>query len=205
MAKGFQNVPAPAQAAIIIAVTAALAGVVFYLEVWPLSAKIDGLKRDIQKLKADNDRNEAFRREQTEYLNRIAQLEKQLQTLRSIVPDEPAVDDFIRLIFNSGHVTGVNIRTFVAQAAVVRELFVELPFNLRLDGTYYAMLSYFDRLAHQQRIVSVSNLGLGSPQGGGMGNYLVHPSETVGANCTVITYFNKPASAAPAQPAQVKR
>lgn len=201
MAKGFRDIPAALQAVLIVALVAILAGVAFYFEVLPLSAKIDTLRKDVQKLKAENDRNEAFRREQTEYLNRIAQLEKQLETLRTIVPDEPAVDDFMKLIFSSGRTTGINVRTFVAQTPVARELFVEMPFNLRIDGTYYSMLTFFDRLAHQERIVSVSGLSLGSPQGGGMGNYNVHASETVGANCTVITYYNRTpsAGAAPAK------
>lgn len=198
MARSFKDLSASAQALIMIVLTAGLAGAVFYFEVWPLSGQIDTVKKQVQVLKAENDRNEAFRREQTEYLNRIAQLEKQLETLRSIVPDEPATDEFMRVIFGAAASTGVNVRTFVAQTAVAKELFVEMPFTIRIDGVYYAMASFFDRLAHQQRIVSVSGLSLGPPQGGGMGNYTIHPSETVGANCTLTTYYNRQPSAAPA-------
>ncbi len=203
MAKALSNIPGPIQSVIIVVVTVLLAGTGFYFKVWPLSAQIDTLKKDVQKLKAENDTNEAFRREQTEYLNRIAQLEKQLETLRSIVPDEPAVDEFMKLIFNAGRATGINVRTFVAQTPVTRELFVEMPFNLRIDGTYYSMLNFFDRLAHQERIVNVAGLSLGGPQGGGMGAYTVSSNATVGANCTVITYFNRsPAAVAAPGPAK---
>ena len=34
-------------------------------------------------------------------------------------------------------------------------------------------------------------------EGGGMGSYKVSPAETVGANCILTTYYNKPLSAAP--------
>lgn len=191
MAKSFNDIPGPVQAIIIIGIVAAAAGGAFYAWVLPLSARIDSLKKEVQKLKAENDRNEAFKREQTEYVNRIQQLEKQLATLRSIVPDDPATDEFMKMIFSSAGSTGIGVRTFISQPAVPRELFVELPFTMRLDGTYYSMLTFFDRLSRQQRIVSISNLALGSPQGGGMGNYTVHSSETVGANCTVTTYYNQ--------------
>jgi len=43
---------------------------------------------------------------------------------------------------------------------------------------------------------------LGGPAGGGLGKYTVLPSETVGANCVVTTYFNRPES--PAQPKKKK-
>ena len=47
---------------------------------------------------------------------------------------------------------------------------MEMPFTVRLDGTYYSLLNFFDRLAHEQRIMSVSGLSLGTPEGGGMGH-----------------------------------
>jgi type IV pilus assembly protein PilO len=150
----------------------------------------------VTKLKAENDRDEAFRQQQTEYLNRIGQLEKQLETLRSIVPDEQATDEFMRSVFAAGTNAGVNIRTFIPKGPVAKDYYVELPFNLRLDGTYYSLLNFFDRLAHEQRIMSVSGLSLGSPEGGGMGSYTVPRTETVGANCTLTTYYNKPLSVA---------
>ena len=62
----------------------------------PLNDQRDSLQKEVARLKAENDRNEAFRQQQTEYLNRIKQLESQLETLRSIVPDEQATDEFMR-------------------------------------------------------------------------------------------------------------
>ena len=71
----------------------ALAAVIFWYFVLPLDDKRASLEKEVAKLKAENDRNEAFRQQQTEYLNRIKQLETQLETLRSIVPDEQATDN----------------------------------------------------------------------------------------------------------------
>jgi len=147
-------------------------------------------------LKAENDRNEAFRQQQTEYLNRIKQLESQLETLRSIVPDEQNTDEFMRTVFADGSATGIQIRTFVPKPPVMKDYYVETPYAVRLDGTYYNLMNFFDRLAHEQRIMSVSGLSLGTPEGGGMGQYKVLTSETVGANCLLTTYFNKPLTAA---------
>jgi type IV pilus assembly protein PilO len=199
MAKRFSDLPSAVQTAILAVVAFGLAGAVFYFYVLPLSVRRDSLDRQVKKLKAENAKNLAFEQERTEYLNRIAQLEKQLETLRSIVPDEQATDEFIKRIFDAALGTGIYIRTFLAQPLVAREFYKEMPFNMRIDGTYYAMLNFFDRLAREQRIVSVSvtNLVLGPPAGGGMGAYTLHPNETVGANCAVTTYINVPLPAAP--------
>ncbi len=192
MAKSFNDLPTPVQGVIFVVVALALAGGTFWYYVLPLNAKRESLDKQVKQLKADNDRDEAFRQQQTEYLNRIAQLEKQLDTLRSIVPDEQATDEFMKTVFSAGMNTNVNVRTFIPKPQAVKDFYVEMPFALRLDGTYYSLLSFFERLAHEQRIVSVSGLSLGTPAGGGMGAYNVLTSETVGANCTLTTYYNKP-------------
>jgi type IV pilus assembly protein PilO len=200
MPKSFSDLPTPVQGLIFVLVAIALAAVTFWYYVLPLNDQRTRLDKDVTKLKAENDKNEAFRQQQTEYLNRIAQLEKQLDTLRSIVPDEQATDEFMRAVFAEGLSSNVNIRTFIPKPQALRDYYVEMPFSLRLDGTYYGLLNFFDRLAHEQRIVSVSGLTLGTPEGGGMGSYTVYPSETVGANCTLTTYYNKPLPTTPPRP-----
>jgi type IV pilus assembly protein PilO len=197
MAKTFNDLPAPVQGAILVTVAVAAAAGVFWYFVLPLSDQKEALNKEVTKLKADNDRNEAFRQQQTEYLNRIKQLESQLETLRSIVPDEQATDQFIRTIFSDGQAVGTQVRSFVPKPPNVKDFYVEVPFSVHLDGTYYSLLSFFDRLSHEQRIMSVSGLSLGGPEGGGMGAYKVSSSETVGANCVLTTYYNKPVTATP--------
>src|SRR5215467_10539725 len=102
MAKSINDLPAPVQGAILAAIAIVAAGAVYWYFVLPLSDRRDSLRKEVSQLKAENDRNEAFRQQQTEYLNRIKQLEGQLETLRSIVPDEQATDAFIRTVFVDG-------------------------------------------------------------------------------------------------------
>jgi type IV pilus assembly protein PilO len=194
MGRKFNDLSAGAQAAVLVVVAIALAGFTFWYFALPESHQLDSLQQQVKRLRAENDRNEAFKREQTEYLNRIAQLSEQLKTLQSIVPDEPSTDVFVRSVYDTGATSDVHIRTFVSEPLVDKELYVEMPFRLHLDGTYYKLLQFFDRLAHDQRIVTVSNLTLGAPEGGGMGAYKVSPDETVGANCVITTYYNRPAA-----------
>jgi type IV pilus assembly protein PilO len=197
MAKSFNDLPMSIQAVVLSAVAVALAGAVFYFYVLPLSAKKTSLEAEFNRLHQENLKNQAVERERTELLNRIAQLEKQLDTLRSIVPDEQDADEFVRMVYNTATGSSIHLRNFVAQPLVARDYYMEMPYTVRLDGTYYAMLSFFDRLAKQQRIVSVMGLALGPPAGGGQGTYTIAPNETVGASCTIMTFFNKPQAAAP--------
>jgi type IV pilus assembly protein PilO len=192
MAKGFHDLSSGVQTAVLALIALAIGAVIFWYYALPKSVEHGNLQEQVMRLRAENDRNEAFKREQPEYLNRIAQLSQQLQTLQSIVPDQPATDAFLSTVYETGIGAGVHIRTFIAEPLVNQELYVEMPFRLHLDGSYYGVLQFFDRLVHLERIVTVSNLTLGPPQGGGMGAYKIAPQETVGANCLVTTYYNRP-------------
>jgi len=197
MPKKFNDLPAAVQIAIFALIAVFLAGAVFYFYVLPLKEQRDSLRNEVSALTSENKLNLIFEQQRRQYQNRIAQLGKQLDELRLIVPEEQATDDFMRTVFEDGRATDVNVRTFTPQAMAVKDIYTEMPFSLRLDGTYYALLSFFDRLAHEKRIVSVSGLSLGPPEGGGMGAFKIHPGETVGANCLLTTYFSRVSTAAP--------
>jgi len=200
MPKTFGELPATVQGGVYASIAVALAGAIFYFLVLPVKETRDTLEAKIEKLKVENLHNQSIERERTEYLRRIAELEKQLETVRSIVPEEQHTDDFLRTVFADAKAVDVNIRTFIPQTPVHKDIYTEIPFNLRLDGTYYSLLAFFDRLAHEQRIVSVSGLSLGSPAGGGMGAFKVGTGETVGANCVLTSYFSAASNTAPAAP-----
>ena len=200
MPKSFNDLPAAVQIAIFALIAVLLGGGVFYFYVLPLKEQRDSVRNEVDRLTAENKLNQIFEQQRKQYLNRIAQLEKQLDTLRSIVPEEQATDDFMRMVFEDGRASEVNIRTFVPQALEPKDIYTEMPFSLRLDGTYFGLLGFFARLANEQRIVSVSGLSLGPPEGGGMGAFKLHPGETVGANCLLTTYFSRVSTAAPSTP-----
>jgi type IV pilus assembly protein PilO len=200
MPKTFGELPVAVQGGVFALIAVVLAGAVFYFLVLPVQETRDTLRAKVEKLKVENLRNQSIERERTEYLRRIAELEKQLEALKSIVPEEQATDDFLKTVFADAKAADVNIRTFIPQALVQKDIYTEMPFNLRLDGTYYGLLAFFDRLAREQRIVSVSGLSLGPPAGGGMGAFKTGADETVGANCVLTSYFSAAPNTAPATP-----
>lgn len=121
------------------------------------------------------------------------QLENQLENLSHIVPNEKEVDNFVRLLQSQGLSTGVQIRRVSAKAPVTQQYYVEVPFEIELDGPFYDVLQFYDRLGKVERITNVSDLkmdGLQTSQSGG-GKYNYSPGETVVAVCTVTTFFSR--------------
>lgn len=194
MARKLSDLSPGVQAVILAAVPVVLGGVGFWYLVWPLSGKLSSVRAQVVSLRAQNQKNQALERERGEFKKRLAELEQQLDTFRATVPDEPAPDELVKMVRDAESSSGVHVRTFVAQPIIAQEMYMEMPFKMRLDGTYYALVNFFNRFTQAQRIVGVSTLSLGAPTVAGSGKYTVDPEETVGVNCILTAYFNRPRS-----------
>ena len=53
---------------------------------------------------------------------------------------------------------GVELRRYAAKPVSAKEYYTEVPFDIELDGPYYSMLNFFDRVGKLERIVNISGL-----------------------------------------------
>jgi Tfp pilus assembly protein PilO len=185
-----------------------LAIVVYYEYVLPIRQQNASLEIQYQTLQAQNLRGKMLLANQADLLRRIANAHQELEQLHQIVPDRPADDDFVKTLYGAAASSAVHIRSLVGEAFKNQQYFTAMPFQLRADGTYYRILSFFMRLANSSRIVDVSDLSLERPgvSGGGTGGaYTLGPEETVAADCLVTTYYSGSQPAAPATKGQKRR
>jgi len=162
-----------------------------------------------QKLQAKQRENaelEAYRPKLADIERQLANLKQQLDIERKIVPDEKEVDNFMRMVSAEGRKAGIEIRRYTAKPMGTKEYYSEVPFELELDGPYYSMVGFFDRVSKLERIVNVSNLLVASTRkpsdAKAKHSYQYAPNESVVATCVSTTYFSHdldPAAAAPAK------
>ena len=133
-------------------------------------------------------------------------LNKQLDTLKTIVPEEKEADEFIRLIQGAASSSSVQVRRLKALAIVPKEYHYEMPFEIQADGPYFNVLDFFGRLGRLSRIINVGDLSFDSPESTKGTKYPVRPGTTVSGTFTATTFFTKPADsgAAPAPAAGAK-
>ena len=121
-------------------------------------------------------------------------LSKQLETLKTIVPEEKDTDEFIRLLQGAASASNVQLRRLTAQAVVSKEYHYEMPFEVAADGPYFNILDFFGRLSRLSRIINVGDLTFTDPDSTKSGaKYPVRPGTTVAAVFTATTFFTKPA------------
>lgn len=157
---------------------------------------------------------ESYKPKLADMERQLANLKQQLEIERKIVPDEKEVDGFMRMMDAEAQKAGVEIRRYTAKAVSQKDFYSEAPFDLELDGPYYSMLGFFDRVGKLERIVNVSGLLVASTRKPADAKtkhtYQYAPNESVVATCTATTFFShdmEPAGAAkPAAPtAAVKK
>ncbi len=148
----------------------------------------------LQAKRRENAELEAYRPKLADIERQLASLKQQLEIERRIVPDEKEVDNFMRLVSGEARKSGVEIRRYTARPYIAKEFYTEVPFEIELDGPYWSMLGFFDRMGKVERIVNVSNLLVASTRSPGPAKtkhtYQYAPSESVVATCLTTTYFS---------------
>lgn len=189
----FSELSPTVQIVVILVVGAAVWGVSEYLALRPVIAEnqtkttqVNNLIKEVTPLRPYREKLRGLEAENK-------QLENRLAVLRLIVPNEKEVDNFVRLLQSEASTAGIMVRRFTAKTATPRDYYVEIPFEMELDGAFYDVLQFYDRLGRVERITNVSDLKMGGLQSGrGVGKkYDYSPNETVSAVCTVITFFSR--------------
>lgn len=168
-----------------------------------------------QKLEAkmkENAELQAYRPKLAEIERQLVSLKQQLDIERRIVPDEKEVDGFIRMLDAEAAKAGIEIRRYTAQPVSQKDFYSEVPFEMELDGPYYSMLNFFDRVGKLERIVTISNLLVSTTRkpsdAKAKKTYQYAPNESIVATVRAATFFSHdlepPAAAKPGQ-APVKR
>ena len=187
--------------ALAIAVVLVLVGL--YVPFSPVAQEKSTLDAAVQqrtKLRQEVTQLQVYKQRYGELKQQMDALNKQPDTLKTIVPEEKEVDEFIRQIQGAASASNVQLRRLTAQNIVPKEFHYEMPFEAQADGAYFNMLDFFSRLSRLSRIINVGDLQFDDPGGNSSkgSKYAIRPGETVTGVFTVTTFFTKPADTAPA-------
>ena len=185
--------------ALAIAVILVLAGL--YVPGSPVAqerADYDKAVQARQKLNQEVTQLQVYKQRYGELKQQMDALNKQLDTLKTIVPEEKEVDEFIRLVQGAASASNVQLRRLTSQAIVAREIHYEMPFEVQADGPYFNILDFFGRLSRLSRIINVGDIQFDDATGTQHGaKFPIRPGTTVTGIFTVTTFFTKPADTAP--------
>jgi type IV pilus assembly protein PilO len=188
------------QALVALAIAVILVLVGLYLPVSPVAQERSEYDRAVQtrtKLNQEVTQLQVYKQRYGELKQQMDALNKQLDTLKTIVPEEKEVDEFIRQVQGAASAANVQLRRLTSQPIVPKDYHYEMPFEAQADGPYFNMLDFFSRLSRLSRIINVGDLQFDDATSTKSGKYPIRPGTTVSGTFTVTTFFTKPADTAP--------
>src|SRR5947208_12109461 len=143
---------------VVVAGSALLTGALYFTMFKSQREANEVAQQALENKMRENAELEAYRPKLAEIERQLASLKQQLEIERRIVPDEKEVDGFMRMLDAEALKAGIELRRYTAKPSAAKEFYTEVPFEMELDGPYYSMLSFFDRVGKLERIVNVSGL-----------------------------------------------
>jgi type IV pilus assembly protein PilO len=204
--ENFSEMPGYKQWAILILAGGLVSVALFFTVFKSQRDANDTAQQNLEAKLRENAELESYQPKLKDIERQLANLKQQLEIERRIVPDEKEVDGFMKMMSAEAIRSGVEMRRYTAKPVASRDFYTEVPFEVELDGPYYAMLNFFDRVGKLERIVNVSNLLVASTRKPAEAKpkrtYQYAPNESVVATCTATTFFSHdmaPAASAPAK------
>jgi type IV pilus assembly protein PilO len=201
MAK-FNEMSVATRLLVLIVVGALLSAVVYYMWFNPKIQTNADLKTKIADKNRENEILRPYESKLQQLTRDMAILEQQIEREKKVVPDDKDADQFIRLLHDTAATSGIEIRRYTALPVANHEFYSDVPFAIDIDGPYYSVLNFFQRVAELERIVNIDNLQMTNTKNTSpakvKGSYSYAPGETVVASCTATTFFSHEPTPSPA-------
>jgi type IV pilus assembly protein PilO len=201
MAK-FSEMSVATRLLVLIVVAALLCAAAYYAFLNPIYQQNADLKQKIADKNRENEILRPYESKLAQLSRDMAILEQQIEREKKVVPDDKDADQFIRLLHDTAATSGIEIRRYTALPVANHEFYSDVPFAVDIDGPYYSVLNFFQRVSELERIVNIDNLQMTNTKNTGpakvKGSYPYAPGETVVASCTATTFFSHEPTPAPA-------
>ncbi|HEY6506465.1 MAG TPA: type 4a pilus biogenesis protein PilO [Vicinamibacterales bacterium] len=153
----------------------------WYFYAVPAQADIDSRKKALKKVQAEIAVGLKTAKRLPEFREDVADLEGQLEGLRTQLPEEQDVADLLRRVQGMATESKLTIRGFTPQAVTRKDLHAEWPIGIQVEGTYHDLGAFLERVSRFPRIINVGNIKVESRENQTAG-------ATVSATCTATAF-----------------
>jgi type IV pilus assembly protein PilO len=161
-----RTVPVAQKVALLAIVVAGVAVGFYYYVAVPKSDLVASLQADIGRLDAEIQATSIKVKHLEELIAASKQLEEELNKKKERLPPEEEAVSLLKQLSDLGVRLGLDIKLWKpgSPAQDQSKLFVRMPVNVEVAGSYHTAGLFFDRISKMPRIMSVADLRMGSPK-----------------------------------------
>ena len=190
----FSEMPGKIQWLVVLAAGAVISAALYFTVFASQREANAAVDKKLAAKLAENRELEAYKPKLVELDRQVANLKQQLEIQARIVPDDKQADQFMHVMEAEAGRAGVEIRRYTSKPTTTKEFYTEVPFEIELDGPYYSMLNFFERVSKAERIINISNLLVATVKKPNEAKtkrvYNYAPGETVVATAQAVTFFS---------------
>src|SRR5262245_34613574 len=162
-----------------------LAGVSIYgfytFYVADTSAELALKRNHLAALRADINKGVATARRLGEFQSQVTDLERRLDALKNVLPEQKDVADTLRRMQGLATQSNLSLLRFTPAPPKQQPLYLEVPYQLIADGSFHNLALFFDRVSKFPRIISVSDISIAAKP-------RQDPNSTITATLTATTF-----------------
>jgi len=177
----FEKIPLKQRGLALLILLIMLAGGFYYFIYMPQDKKLKSSRNQLNTLTSEVTVLQTIEAKNKEYKRMIADLSGQLDQARLQLPGEREIPVLLEQIAKFGKEAGIEFISFRPSPEVPKDFYNEVPMGLAIRGPFHNIGMFLDKISHYPRIISVSNLAMGSAQE--KEGYLMLTS-----TCTATTY-----------------
>ncbi|HEY4715849.1 MAG TPA: type 4a pilus biogenesis protein PilO [bacterium] len=138
---------------------------VFLLYLWlgylPKTKDLSNVEKQLSTHEAKLNQLKAIAGDLPRFKEEVEKLEKRLQEALVRLPNKSEIPTFLLDISNQGKEVGLQFNLFKPKGESSKGLYAEVPVEVKVNGTYHEIGTFFDRLSRLPRIVNVRDITLG--------------------------------------------
>ena len=191
-----QNLPWYGQLLVFLVVGVVLIGIFYFIVYSPTQDEISSIVLQSEKLQEEIRKAEKNESKLKKLEEEKASNEAIMEQLKGILPEKPEVSQILRKIQAIASNARLKTSTFTFNNENKRDIYLEWPIAISLEGNYHNLGLFFDQVARLKKIFTIDGLHI-SPLNSLSYDY------TIQASFTATTYIY--VESAPIKKAVVKR
>jgi type IV pilus assembly protein PilO len=190
MAKRLHELSQRSQAVVFVLLCGMTAAGGWQVVIGPSRAELESRRARLDTIQAELSQAQAVAARLPQFERELQELEAGLLETTAILPDEKDPQDVLRSLHRFASESSLDLASFEPQDIVTRAQYDEWPIELGFEGGFHDLGVFFDRIARESRLISISDLNVKA---------VTTPSgrRTVTASCVATTFVfkNEPVTA----------
>lgn len=137
-----------------------ISGVYWYFFWSPNNQQLTNLNSQLQSKRKKLTELENIKKDLPKFIAENERLEKEFKIASLKLPKEEEIPALINSVYSDISASGLEPVVFAPKAQANKDIYAEIPIEMKVKGTYFELANFFDRISRLPRIVNVRDLNL---------------------------------------------